>query len=70
MHSSNILHLVTTLHPQSYHRKNTFVELVKTNPLMYNINHLGYKESPAICLKIVVQTDCIDSGMYSQRPFE
>ena len=33
-----------------------YLELGKTNPLMYNIKHLKWK-SPAIRLKIVVQTD-------------
>ena len=37
---------------------------------MYNIKDLGWNWSPAIRLKIVVQTDGIDFGMYSQRPFE
>ena len=31
---------------------------------------LGIKQSPAIRLTIMVQTDRIDFGMYSQRPFE
>ena len=49
-----------------------FVELIETNPLMYNIKDLGWKRSPAILLKIVVQTNGqtggIDFGMYSQKP--
>ena len=36
-----------------------FVELVETNPLMYNIKDFGYKRSPAIRLKIVVHTESI-----------
>ena len=40
------------------------------NPMMYNNKDLGYKQRPAILFKIVVQTDRIDFGMYSQRPLE
>ena len=35
------------------------MELVETNPLMHNIKDLGQKRSPAIRLKIVVQTESI-----------
>ena len=44
-----------------------FVELVETNPLIHNIKHLEWKWSPAIRLKIVVQTDRIDFWMYSEK---
>ena len=51
-----------------------FVELVDTNPLMYNLKDLGSKQTPSIRLKIVVQTDRqiggIDFKMYSERIFE
>ena len=35
----------------------SFIELIKTNPLMYYIKYLGQKWSPAIRSKIVEQTD-------------
>ena len=36
---------------------------------MYHIKDLGYKQSTAIRWKIMVQTDGIDFGMYSQMTF-
>ena len=40
------------------------------NSLMFNITRYRIKTSPAIRLKIVVQTDGINFGMYSQRTFK
>ena len=39
-------------------------------PLTYNIKDLEKKQSPAIRLKIVIQTDWINFEIYSQWPLK
>ena len=48
-----------------------FVELVVTNPLMYNMKDFDRNEVPLFVWRSWYRrTDRIDFGMYSQRPFE
>ena len=54
---------VSRLTKQGEERSTSHSHRMWTNPLMYNIKDLGWKQSPAIRLKIVSQTDGIDFGM-------